>query len=491
MCSKDRKMKKILMVTSETVPFAKTGGLADVVTALSIELRKMGHDVRILMPRYYHIDREGFKKHAEALGIWLGKGEEWTAVYEGILPDSDVPVYFLDHERFFGRDGIYGHRADEGFKDNAARYSLLSRGAFQLCRMLHWIPDVIHTHDWPSAPACYLLKKEEQNSGFADTKGILTIHNIGYQGVFSLDDARYLQPEIDMLNLSTLEFSGALNFLKSGIITADKITTVSPTYAEEIKRHDFGFGMDGLLNYRNEDLSGILNGVDYSEWNPETDKYIEPDNFSVKKISGKAAVKKKLQKEMGLEVKQKTPLIGIVTRLVDQKGTVELFSPGSGAIYSICRDMNVQVVVLGSGDSWCEEELNSLSEKLPNFAVYIGYNNRLAHMIEAGSDFFLMPSRYEPCGLNQIYSLAYGTLPIVRNTGGLADTVENYNPENADGTGFVFDDLRPDVIYNVVKWVVETWEEKRENIRKMRDRAMKKRFTWESSALEYLKVYED
>ena len=482
-------MKKILMVTSETVPFAKTGGLADVVTALSIQLKKMGHDVRILMPRYYHVDRSKLTKHDDALGIWLGNGEEWTAVYEGRLPDSDVPVYFLEHERFFGRDGIYGHRADEGFKDNAARYALLSRGAFQLCRMLHWTPDVLHCHDWPSAPACYLLKKEEMNRGFAETRSVLTIHNIGYQGIFPLEDAVYLQPETDVLNTSTLEYAGALNFLKSGIITADKITTVSPTYSEEIKRTEFGFGMEGLLNYRHEDLSGILNGIDYTDWNPEDDPYIAPNNYTVENIKPKSAVKKELQKRMGLEVKQKIPLIGIVTRLVEQKGIAELFAPGSGAMFSICNDMNVQFVILGSGDAWCENELNSLASRLPNIAVHIGYNNSLAHMIEAGSDFFLMPSRYEPCGLNQIYSLAYGTLPIVRRTGGLADTVENYDAVNNKGTGFVFDDLRPDVIYNVVKWVVETWEGNRTDIRKMRKRAMKKEFSWESSAEEYLKIY--
>ena len=440
------------MVSSEAVPFAKTGGLADVVSALSEKMREMGHDVRIVMPRYYHIDRSGLKKLDDALGVKLGWGEEWTAVYEGRLPGSEVPVYFIEHERFFGRDGIYGHRADEGFKDNAARYALLSRGAFQLCRMLHWTPDILHCHDWPSAPACYLLKKEEQYRGFENTKSVLTIHNIGYQGIFSLEDAVYLQPETDMLNLSTLEFSGALNFLKSGIITADKITTVSPTYAEEIKRPEFGFNMDGLLNYRERDLSGILNGVDYGDWHPEEDRYIAPDNYSVNDIRPKAVVKKRLQKMMGLEVKQKIPLVGIVTRLVEQKGIREMFEPGSGAIYSVCRDMNVQFAILGSGDTWCENELRVLSEKLPNLSVYIGYDNELAHIIEAGSDFFLMPSRYEPCGLNQIYSLAYGTLPIVRRTGGLADTVENYNAEKGSGTGFVFDDLRPDVIYSVMKW---------------------------------------
>ena len=483
-------MKKILMITSEVLPFAKTGGLADAVSELSIQLKKMGHDVRILMPRYYHIDRKSLKKHDEALGIWLGKGEEWTAVYEGSLPAEDVPVYFLEHERFFGRDGVYGHRPDEGFTDNAARFALLSRGGFQLSRMLHWIPDILHCHDWPSAPACYLLKKEEQNRGFSNTKSVLTIHNLGYQGIFPLDDVVYLQPETDMLNISTLEFSGALNFLKSGIITADRITTVSPTYAEEIKKAEFGYGMDGLLNYRSSDLYGILNGVDYSSWNPETDPHIQPDNFGISELKVKQKVKKKLQAEFGLSKNNSVPLIGMVTRLVDQKGIRELCQPGYGSLFSICRDLDLQFAVLGTGDQWCERELNELSARLPNLSVKIGYDNRLAHLIEAGSDFFLMPSRYEPCGLNQMYSLAYGTLPIVRATGGLADTVKNYNQKNGDGTGFTFHDLTPSVIYDVVRWVVETWYKRQNHILRMRVAAMNEKFTWEKSAAEYLRVYD-
>ncbi len=483
-------MKKILMVTSETIPFAKTGGLAEVVTELSGQLTALGHDVRIIMPRYYHIGRQELEKKDQALGIWLGHGEEWTAVYEGRLPGHDVPVYFLDHERFYGRDGIYGNRPDEGFTDNAARYSLLSRGAFQLCRMLHWIPDVIHCHDWPAAPACYLLKKEEQDGEFSETSSVLTIHNLGYQGIFSLDDAVYLQRETDRLNLSTLEFSGALNFLKSGIITADQITTVSPFYAEEIKSSGHGFGMDGLLNYRGEDLTGIINGIDYSVWNPEADPFIAPHHFSVDNIKNKSSLKKKLQKDMGLEINTKIPVIGIVSRLVEQKGFRELCAPGYGSLHSICRDMKLQFVILGSGDKWCEDELMRLADTLPNLAVRIGFDNPLAHLIEAGSDFFLMPSIYEPCGLNQMYSLSYGTLPVVRHTGGLADTVENYDQQKGSGTGFVFNDLYPEVLYNVMSWVVETWEKRRPHITKMRRTAMKQRFTWEKSALEYLKVYE-
>jgi starch synthase len=478
------------MVTSEVFPFAKTGGLADVASALSRELKRMGHDVRILMPRYYHIDRASLRKRDEALGIWLGRGEEWTAVYESELPGDGVPVYFLDHERYYGRDGIYGARPDEGFKDNAARFALLSRGAFQFCRMLHWIPDVIHCHDWPSAPACYLLKKEERWREFGKTLGVLTIHNLGYQGVFSLEDALYLQRESDRFNLSGLEFAGALNFLKAGIICADEITTVSPTYAGEICRPEYGFGLDGLLTYRRSDLTGILNGADYSDWNPETDRFLAPDNYSLDSIAGKARVKKKLQARLGLPVDSKVPLVGVVTRLVEQKGVVELFAPVQGALYSICRDMAVQFAVLGSGEKWCEDELEHLNSRLGNLAYYRGYNEELSHYIQGGSDFCLMPSRYEPCGLSQIYSLAYGSLPIARATGGLVDTVENYDQSAGRGTGFLFNDLSPHVLYQVLGWVMDTWYNRRDHIRRMRRIAMKKRFLWETSAQAYLGVYE-
>ncbi len=343
-------MKKILMVTSETTPFAKTGGLAEVVSELAIHLSKLGADVRILMPRYYHIDREALRKKDEALGIWLKDSEKWTAVYEGALPNSKVPVYFLDHEQYYGRQGIYGPRPDEEFKDNAARFSLLSRGVFQLCRMLHWIPDIIHCHDWTAAPACYYLRKEEQHREFSSTRSVLTIHNLGYQGIFSLNDVSCLQQETDWLALSALEFAGSLNFLKAGIMSADQITTVSPTYADEIKRPEHGFGLDGLLSYRHEDLSGILNGIDYTVWNPAVDPYIAPHHYSIKNIRNKSIIKKKLQKEMKLPVNTKVPLVGMVSRMAEQKGFRELCGPGHGSLYSICRNMDVQFAILGTGD---------------------------------------------------------------------------------------------------------------------------------------------
>ena len=304
------KKKKILMVTSETVPYAKTGGLADVVSALALELARRGHDVRILLPRYYSIDRGTLERHPEPLSIWMDGKEEWTGVYEKTLEDggASCPVYFLDHEIYYGREGIYGHRLDEGFDDNAARYALMCRGVFQLCRMLHWIPDVFHCHDWAAAPVCYLLQKEEIYREFSQSVGILTIHNLGYQGIFALEDAKFVQKELNSFQLSTLEFEGALNFLKAGIMSAHKITTVSPTYAREIQGEEQGFKLNGLLHYRREDLTGILNGIDYSLWSPEADPHLGGHNFTADNMRPKTTLKKMVQKEMGLPVDSKVPL---------------------------------------------------------------------------------------------------------------------------------------------------------------------------------------
>ena len=485
--------KKILMVTSETVPFAKTGGLADVISALSMELIKQGHDVRILLPRYYHIDRSTLKKLAEPLSLWMDGKEELIDVYESGIREGDFscPVYFLDHEIYYGREGIYGESAHEAFFDNAARYSLLCHGAFQICRLLHWIPHVFHCHDWTSAPVCYLLQKDERFREFSQSIGVLTIHNLGYQGIFALEESRFLQKDINSFSLSVLEFNGNLNFLKAGIMSAHKITTVSPTYGKEIQEPEQGFYLNGLLKFRKKDITGILNGIDYNIWNPEIDPYLEDNTFSLNNIKGKAQVKKRLQKEMKLPLNPKVPLVGIITRLVDQKGIRELFLPETGAIFSICQDFDIQIVVLGAGAAWCEEELTRLSHELPNFSAVIGYDNALAHRIEGGSDFFLMPSRYEPCGLNQIYSLIYGTLPIVRATGGLADTVQNYDQETGEGTGFVFNDLNSQVLHNVLKWVTQTWYKRKGHIVKMQKKAMGLRFTWSQSAKEYNSVYEE
>ncbi|MDA3810651.1 MAG: glycogen/starch synthase [Spirochaetaceae bacterium] len=479
-----KSFKKILMISSEAVPYAKTGGLADMVSALSLNLIKKGHDVRIVLPRYYSIDKSKLKKIKTPLGIPTGEGEKWTAVYKDLL-NGEVPVYFIDHDGLFGRPGIYGPDGSKSFDDNAERFNLLCRGAFQLCRMIDWIPDVMHCHDWSAGLVPLYLNTIEFNNEFKKTSSVFTIHNIGYQGIFSSKETIHtgLYEKASMLH------KGDMNFLKCAIDQSNIISTVSKTYAKEIQSETFGEGLEHLLDYRKFDLFGILNGVDYSEWNPETDKYISPLNYSSSNMKNKSLIKEQLQKEAGLEVDSRKPLIGIVSRLADQKGFKELCEPFYGCLASLCRYIDLQFVILGTGEKWCEEELNRLDSTLPNLTAWTAFDNKKAHLIEAGSDFFLMPSRYEPCGLNQLYSLRYGTLPIVRNTGGLADTVKNYNEKTGSGTGFTFNDLTPEAIYNVVGWAVWAWYNRKEHISKMQENAMNEDFSWDKSIIEYERIY--
>ncbi len=481
---------KILMVTSEAVPFAKTGGLADAVSALSLALAKEGHDVRIVMPRYYRIDRSKLEALPGPMGVHPGYQEIWTGVYTAKLPGTSVPVYFIDHEQSYGRDGIYGVPGETDFNDNPQRFSLLGHATFQLCRKLEWYPDVIHAHDWAAALPVILLKFNERRGNFAKTASVFTIHNIGYQGVYGKHLYPYTGLSWDHFYAAGFEDWDRMNFLKAGIISADKLTTVSPTYAKEIQHPEFGFRMDGILRYRSGDLTGILNGVDTDTWNPAKDPLIAK-TYDSKSLAHKAANKEALQKRMGLPVDPDVPIVGIVTRLTDQKGVSELFGPTYGSAHRICEDIKLQMVVLGAGELWCEHELESLNNALPNFSAYIGYDEGLSHLIEAGSDFFLMPSRYEPCGLNQMYSLIYGTLPIVRKTGGLADTVENYDEKTGAGTGFVLEHLTPQSIYDTVGWAAYAWYNKRDHIEAMRKRGMGLDFGWNVSAKAYEAVYKD
>lgn len=477
------------MVSSEATPFAKSGGLADAVSALARALARLGHDVRIVLPRYYSVDREPLELLGGPMGVPVGPVEEWTAVYRGSLPGADVPVYFIDHERFFGRDGVYGTKNETDFRDNPLRFALFSRAAFQLCRKIGWIPDVLHVHDWPAAMTAAVSRHVETKGDFEGTASVLTIHNLGYQGVYPKEAFDYFRLPWELYHDAGFEFYGSINLLKAGIACADQLATVSPTYAREIQTPEYGFGLDGLLRARSHDLVGILNGVDLEDWNPETDACL-PASYSASDLSGKAICKTALQKEFGLPEDPSVPVFGMVTRLTDQKGIGDLFGPTYGCAYPMCADMKIQVAIIGSGEKWCEDELRSLAARLPNFRVRIGYSEKFAHLVEAGSDFFLMPSRYEPCGLNQLYSLRYGTLPIVRRTGGLADTVENYDQETGDGTGFVFDRLSPRSIYDTVGWATWAWYNKPGQLAAMRVRAMSREFSWERSAAEYAALYD-
>ena len=487
---------KILIASSEAVPFAKTGGLADMVSALSLALARKGHDVRLVLPRYYGINKTelGLEAMEGPMGIPMGGGEEWSEIYECMLPGNSgkfgVQTYFIDHEKFFGRDGIYGVPSEPDFLDNPRRFTLFCRGVFQLCRKINWYPDVLHAHDWPCALIPVFLKFGERRDEFAQTISALTIHNLGYQGIYGMDNFYATGLGWDTFYNAGFEDWNMMNLLKAGICSADVINTVSANYAEETKTSSYGFRLDGILRSRAADYRGILNGIDTDIWNPATDKLI-PGTYSPKSMEGKAKAKEALQKEFGLPPSPDTPVIGLISRLTGQKGVGELFGPAYGSAFPICRDMNVQFIVLGSGESWCENEIRCLEGKLSNFRAKIGYNDKISHLIEAGSDFFLMPSRYEPSGLNQMYSLVYGTIPIVRNTGGLSDTVENFNQETGGGTGFMFDDLTPQAIYNTVGWATWAYYNRRSQIEAMRIRGMKLDFSWEKSAEKYLDMYKE
>lgn len=479
---------KILMISSEAVPFAKSGGLGDAVSALARALFRLGHDVRILIPRYYSIAKDSLRMLEGPMRVPVGFEEHWTRVYAAVLPSSDVPVYFLDYEQYYGRRGVYGISSQQEYEDNPERFALLSAAAFQLCRKLGWIPDIMHAHDWPTSLVPVYLSATEKETEFRQTAGVLTIHNLGYQGIYSKEHFPFFRLDWMLFHGAGFEYHDAINLLKAGITTADSLATVSPSYAREIQIPTYGFGLDGLLRHRSRDLVGILNGVDTDIWNPETDRLI-PARYSIDDMSGKLACKRELQKAFGLPPDETVPLFGMVARLTEQKGIGEMFGRGYGALPRVCSTMNAQIAVIGSGDAWCEDELKMLSLCLPNFKAKIGYDEVMAHLVEAGSDFYLMPSRYEPCGLNQMYSLRYGTLPVVHRTGGLADTVENYVQETGDGTGFMFDDLTPRALYNTIGWAVWAWYNRKQHIEMMRMKAMMREFSWEKSASEYTALY--
>lgn len=477
---------KILMIASECAPFAKSGGLADAVAGLSKALFRAGHDVRIVMP-YYRVVKGKAVDLGEPVGccVHMGRGEEnWVAFRPGKL-DGSVPIEFLEYDRFYDRGGLYDEGGHE-YSDNAFRFALLSKAAMQRCKDSGFIPDVMHCHDWMSALTPLFLKTWDRIlSPLSATASVLTIHNIGYQGVFHSSAFSYLGVSDDWFRSDVLEDHGRLNLLKAGIYCADAITTVSPTHAQELLTAEGGMGLAPYLNRRRADFVGVLNGVDDDVWNPEIDPMI-PARYSADELSGKAECKAALQRRFGLEVDPSVPLFGMVSRLAAQKG-IHLIRE---AVPRALGGMRAQFVLMGSGDRSAEDFLHWLAGTFPGRAgTYVGYSEEISHWIEAGADFFLMPSIYEPCGLNQIYSLRYGTLPLVRRTGGLADTVLNYNEATADGTGFVFDLPTPQALFDTIGWAVSTWYDRSEHIGILRKRAMEQRFSWDASAQKMIEVY--
>jgi starch synthase len=476
--------RSVLFVASECAHFVKAGGLGDVVAALPVALRARGIDVRVVIPRYDVIESERLKRHSAPLGIPLGAGEAWAGVYESTLVGSDVPIYLLDHQELFGRGYLYDPPGGVA-ADNLVRFAMLCRGALQLCRYLGWFPDVVHVHDWPTALVPIYLNTLEMHGPLGATASVLTIHNLAHQSKFPASDLWATHVPWSEFRPDGLEDMGAVNPFKGGLYQATKLTTVSQRYADEIRTSAGGAGLDALLRFRAGDLVGILNGIDEKVWNPRTDPALAAP-FDADEFAGKALCKRMLQRELGLADRPDVPLIGVISRLSAQKGTDVIL-----AALSRLLDLDVQVVILGSGDPAAEGYLQMRSHYGGDrFRAWVGFNDGLAHRIEAGSDLFLMPSRFEPCGLNQMYSQRYGTLPIVRATGGLDDTVENYVPATGEGTGFKLWDLGVDSLVATVKWAADTYRLEPHAFRAMQRRAMMKRFGWEIAAARYAEVYE-
>jgi len=475
---------KILLLSSEVAPFAKTGGLADVAAALPRYLKRAGHDVRVLMPLYQKVQQGkwDFRPHPQLSGMRLGfGGRDFSySVFGSKLPQSDLEVLFLHCPELYSRPGIYTWDRDEHL-----RFGLLSRAALELCQWTQWAPDVIHCNDWHTAlTPLYLKAAYAWDRLFARTRSVLTIHNIGYQGVFPADTLHELgfSDHASLLHQGDLR-EGKLGFLKTGVIYADLLTTVSETYAREIQTQDYGMGLQDLLRARSDSVLGIVNGVDYGEWDPSVDTRI-PQRFTRDDLAGKRLCRTRLLERMGLAPSESAPVFGVVSRLTAQKG-FELLPE----VLAELMKQDVRVCVLGSGEERYEQYFHWLASAHPGKAAFqAGYDDELAHWIEAGSDFFLMPSLYEPCGLNQMYSLRYGTVPIVRRTGGLADTVEPFDSATGNGTGFLFDEFTSQALWDAIKPALALFAQP-ESWRRLVHNGMTRDFSWERQGKQYVELY--
>ncbi len=476
---------KVLLVSSEIYPFAKTGGLADVAGSLPRALKRLGVDVRLAMPLYTRkIDRCRFNLSSTGVQLEFEMAGKRRVGYVDVADYDSIPVYFIDEREFFDRDNLYG--TPEGdYEDNWLRFAFFSKAIIEMLKPLDFIPDVIHINDWQtSLVPVYLKEVYSDDESLSNTKVLLTIHNIAYQGVFG----SWVLPQIGLpwsvFHMEALEFYGNVNYLKGGIVYSDAINTVSPTYAKEIQTPEYGYGLEGILRKRSADLYGILNGIDYDAWNPATDQHIFA-NYSVKNFEdGKRENKKRLLEEQKLPYKPDVPLIGIVSRMAAQKG----FDIIKDVLDDIA-DLELQFVVLGSGDKAYQDMFVDIARRYPDkFAVTIGFDPVLARKIYAASDMFLMPSRYEPCGLGQMIALRYGSIPVVRKTGGLADTIVDYTENPDEGYGFVFEQYEGAALLDAIKRAISTYA-RRSEWRTIVERGMKLDFSWNASAKKYIELY--
>jgi starch synthase len=479
----------ILMVAAEVHPLAKVGGLADVMGALPRALADAGHDVKIALP-YYKKIKDGDIKTSPVKGVGefdipLGEVTVPARARSARLPGSRVEVLLIESDRFFGRDGIYSSATTgEGFSDNAERFIFFSKAALRLAKLMDYRPDIVHCHDHQTGfiPA-WLRDQPDSETFFKDTGIVYTIHNLAYQGAFPRRIGYTAGfSEHMMKQMGGVEFHGQVNMMKAGITYSDTITTVSPTYAKEIQTPEYGYGLEGVLKSRARDLVGILNGADYSVWDPEIDRLI-PYRYSHRDLTGKRLCRGHLIERLGLKVPDGLPPVGMISRLVDQKG----FDLVAEAFDNL-MDLDLGVVILGTGEKKYHDLLGSYAARNPyRVSVNIAFDEELAHQIEAGCDMFLMPSKYEPCGLNQMYSMKYGAVPVVRKTGGLADSVIDYGASD-DSTGFVFEDYAAEALCEAVRRAREAYSDGNGWARLVL-RGMKRDFSWQQQSREYVDTY--
>ncbi|MEW6067489.1 MAG: glycogen synthase GlgA [Nitrospirota bacterium] len=475
---------KILIASSEAVPYAKTGGLADVAGVLCKEYRKMKKEAYIILPLYKKIKEGRIPLKDTGIRIKVPVGNR---IIEGRIFSSQSSAYLIGCDEFFNREELYG--TPEGdYADNASRFIFFSRGILETCKALNLKLNVIHCNDWQTGLVPLYLKTLYSNDKlFKDTATLFTIHNLGYQGLFPSSSMPLTGLGWEFFTPEAIEFYGNVNFLKAGIIYADIINTVSNTYAKEILTTEFGFGLDGALRSRAGDIHGVINGIDYDEWDPTRDKFITA-NYNPNDISGKFICKKELMKLLfGLSDNanaERIPLIGMVGRLSAQKG-LDIVLQSADELQSF----GIKLVILGKGDETFQKSLSETARKYKGtISVTIGFEDKLAHMIYAGSDFFLMPSRYEPCGLGQLIALRYGSAPIARKTGGLADTTQDYNHLLSKGTGFLFSDYTPSAMQDAIKRALCVYTDKKK-MHELIINGMKMDFSWNQSATRYIELY--
>ena len=481
---------KIWYIASEVSPFAKTGGLGDVTGAFPKHLKNKNHEVRVIMPKYKMINERKYILREvirlKDIPVTINGETKTINVKSAFLPDSKVQIYFVEIPEYFGRNGLYTDQATgKDYEDNAHRFAFFCKGALETLKILSWKPDIIHCNDWQTAYVPLYLKSLYPNDEFYQgIKTVFTIHNFAYQGVFNNSLIPALDMENSFINKDHIEHNNNLNLIKGAINYSDWITTVSKKYATEISTDkNFGYGLENILHDQKDKFSGIINGVDYSVWSPDTDKFI-PFKYSAEQFEGKEQNKQALLTRVNLPYREDFPVMGMISRIVEQKGYQLLLDAMDELM-----EQGFQLIILGKGDPVLEKDLQKYQQKFPDrISINSAFDETLAHMVEAGSDIFLMPSEFEPCGMNQLYSLKYGTVPLVYKTGGLADTIQEFNLEEKTGNGLVFEKYTAKELVKTVKRGLKYFK-KKDLWQELCLRIMNENFSWEKPTDEYLDIY--